>query len=154
MFCPYISIDDFNENDTCDELLDTLREIQIPPQEFFVECKYQNQVVKCASVFEELVNGFALCYRFNGLEYYRADVENHNELLTPNWNIDDGYKTTASLNTYPRRAFGAGKQFELSILLKMNWRDFGFTCSTEPGFWVYFTAGANVAISFNPIFSD
>jgi Amiloride-sensitive sodium channel len=102
----------------------------------FVECKFQNQVINCATSFREVVQHFGLCYTFNGLEYYRSNKENHDEQTSQTWNVDDGYNPTAPLATYPRRGLGAGKQFGLSILLRMNKRDIDFACSSEAGFRV------------------
>jgi Amiloride-sensitive sodium channel len=136
MFCTDLALYGFNENDTCNECLDTLREIRIPPEEMFVECKFQNKVVNCTTAFSEKVFDYSICYTFNGLENYRIDMKNKDELLPQTWNIDDGYSPTAPVHTYPHRALGASKEFGLSVLLKTNKRDMDYACLHEPGFWV------------------
>jgi hypothetical protein len=119
----------------CNECLDHLREIRIPPEELFAECKFNNQVINCTAAFSELVRATSLCYTFNGFEIRRQHVEN---ISNPpqEWSIDEGYKPTASFDSYPRRALGAGQQFGLSVLLKYNKDDFRYLCDRKPGFWV------------------
>jgi Amiloride-sensitive sodium channel len=132
MFCTSMPTYGFNENDTCNECLDTFRKIRIPPEDMFVECKFQNHLINCTTAFREIVLGFDVCYTFNGLEYLRIDDKVEPQI----WNVDDGYKPTAPFDTYPRRALATGKEFGFSILLRINRRDFDFSCTSESGFWV------------------
>jgi Amiloride-sensitive sodium channel len=124
------------ENTTnCNECLNTLRNIRIPPNEIFVECKFQNRVINCTESFKELVIYAELCYTFNGFGIYRKEQEEEQQ---EEWSIDEGFKPTATLDAYPRRALRAGPNFGLSILLKINKQDVDYTCSGSPGFLVMY----------------
>jgi Amiloride-sensitive sodium channel len=133
-FCPeQAAFDDPENMANCNECLATLREIRIPPEEMFLECKFQNQVINCTEVFEETITEVALCYTFNGLAIYRSDSIRRDQ----DWSNDRGYQPTSSADAYPRRALGAGRKFGLSVLLRMNREDIDYTCFGTTGFWVY-----------------
>jgi Amiloride-sensitive sodium channel len=128
-FCPkQVVYGDLRNSTNCNRCLQTLREIRIPPEEMFAECKFQDQPINCTSTFKELVIGYGLCYTFNGVEVYRTNSEVNDQ----EWISD----VTNPWNVYPRRALGAGKQFGLSFLLKMNEHDIDYMCHGSPGFWV------------------
>jgi acid-sensing ion channel, other len=134
MVCPQQLLFDKLANDTnCNNCLETLREIRIPPEDTFVECKFRNKVINCTESFKEVVTEKGLCYTFNGLGIYRWDNVSQK---TPEWNIDDGYNPSANLDAYPRRVLGAGSKFGLSVLLRIKQNDIDDLCYGDPGFWV------------------
>jgi Amiloride-sensitive sodium channel len=121
----------------CNECLNTLKEIRIPPEELFVECKFQSQTIDCLKSVREIIVDYTLCYTFNGFYPYRKDsTDDVEKKAEQDWNIDDGYKTPGTLDMYPRRAIGAGRQSGLSALLRMSKHDFDYKCSKYPGFFV------------------
>jgi Amiloride-sensitive sodium channel len=121
------------ENATnCNDCLKTLREIRVPPEEMFVECRFQNQVIDCMDAFRETVIGFGVCHTFNGFKIYRPGTEKSHSL----WNNDEGYKQGAPFDTYPHRALGTGRKFGLSVLLRINKNDIDVLCTGPPDFQV------------------
>jgi acid-sensing ion channel, other len=124
------------ENKTdCNDCLETIRRMKIPPEELFVACRFQNRVIDCKASFKEIILDAALCYTFNGAAIYRSSSEIHDQ----DWTIDGGYRSEATVDAYPRRALGAGKQFGLSVLLKTNKHDVSYVCHGISGFWIEFT---------------
>jgi hypothetical protein len=116
--------------------METLRKISIPPEDFFVECKFQNKLINCTSSFKEDLVFNRICYTFNGLEKYRQDIENRASL---NWSIDGNYQPNAFLDTYPHRATGVGIHLGLSILLKHNKQNVDYSCTGGSGVSVEIT---------------
>jgi acid-sensing ion channel, other len=133
-FCGNLVLGDKENANNCNECLKILRDIQIPFEDMFVECKFQNQVIDCKESFRETAISFALCHSFNGFQVYRWNIEANEH---SDWNADDGYKSEASFDVYPRRAVGAGMKFGLSLLLRMKKTDLSYVCVGTPGFRVY-----------------
>jgi len=131
--CPPLTLsEDFKNYPDCNACKEILRDIRIPPEEMFVDCNYKNEVVNCRDVLKEMVVQNLLCYTFNGVEIYRHSIEPK----TVEWSIDDGYKPTATLETYPHRILEAGIKFGFSIFLRLHQQDLEYACFGEPGFWV------------------
>jgi acid-sensing ion channel, other len=135
-FCPRKLLQKrFSRYTNCNDCLEHLREIRIPPNEIFAECKFHNQLINCSASFKELVLDYALCYTFNGVEIFREDSENTHP-PSHEWSIDGGYTPTAPLDVYPRRALRAGSLLGLSVMLKIHKSDIYYECYANPGFWV------------------
>jgi acid-sensing ion channel, other len=111
----------------CNECLRVLNEIKLPIEDMFVECKFGDQLISCKDSLEELVIGKKWCYVFNALKIYRYTRARRE--ITDDWNIDDGYKTTATLDAYPRRALKAGPKFGLTILLRNRYDYIDYFCN-------------------------
>jgi len=150
VFCPRGYIFEGVKNYTdCNECRDTVRQIRIPVEEIFIECKFRNQIISCASVLDEVVVNHGLCYTFNGFELYRRGSESgkRKAVKFQNWNVDDGFKSSDSSDSYPRRASRAGQNFGLSILVRSDMSEMDFFCSGYPGFKVG-TCLLNVTTNF------
>jgi Amiloride-sensitive sodium channel len=118
----------------CNQCLTTIRDIKIPPEEIFFDCKFRNRAINCTESFREMLVGFKLCYTFNGLDLLR----HQDGPRTDEWSIDGGYKSTAALDAYPHRAMRAGLKFGLSFLLRNDDDHFDPICSTLEGYIVIF----------------
>jgi Amiloride-sensitive sodium channel len=117
----------------CNSCLKVLREILIPLDEQFVECKFNNRVFNCSEHFQQYVFNHYLCYNFNGLDIYRNETSVE---LPTEWSIDEGYSPKATLDAFPRRALGSGSQYSLSLLLRANEYEIDAYCTGLPGFQV------------------
>jgi hypothetical protein len=136
-FCPSKIITDNRKNyPNCNGCLEILREIRIPPEELFVNCKFQKNEINCTESLKETVLRDAMCFTFNGIDAFRQNNSKDNNIRTREWTIDEGYKLNATLNSYPRRSLEAGKQFGFSITLQFNKYDNTYQCRGKPGFWV------------------
>jgi acid-sensing ion channel, other len=124
---------------SCNNCLEALREIKIPLNEMFVECKFRNEVINCTEAFDELVLQNSLCYTFNGMKLYRENNESV-DTGSEDWSIDEGYAPKTSLDTYPQRATSAGTQYGLTVLLRYNTFDYFSSCHDDPGFTVTYRA--------------
>jgi Amiloride-sensitive sodium channel len=111
--------------------LKTLRSIAIPIEDIFFECKFKDQIINCTDSFKQVALKNSLCYTFNGV-----DVDGSTNEVVKEWTIDDGYAPTASMDTYPNRAMGAGSRFGFSILLGYKNVSSRNLCDSEPGFFV------------------
>jgi Amiloride-sensitive sodium channel len=106
--------------------------MQIPPEEIFVKCQFNNEMVNCTESFKEVILPISVCYSFNGLDVYRQAVTNNEPKV---WSNDRGYEPGTSLDTYPHRGTVAGIRNGFSILLKYNKNDYDDKC-WDPGFMV------------------
>jgi Amiloride-sensitive sodium channel len=131
-FCLISNYDSWANITSCNNCLATLRDITIPPEEIFVECKFKNELINCIESFEEIILPMSVCYSFNGLDVYRQEDSNNDP---KEWSTDKGYEPGATLDTYPRRGTAAGIRFGFSVLLKLNKKDYDESCS-DPGFRV------------------
>jgi Amiloride-sensitive sodium channel len=138
---PFCTDDEFrlyllSKYSNCNECLNTLREIKIPPEETFLECKFGKQALNCTESFEEIVTRNGFCYTFNGLNNYLKSSLSNNENSKYEWNIDEAFSSTASIETYPRRAQGSGPKFGLSILLRTKKKNNDLSCQMFGGYLV------------------
>ena len=93
-------------------------------------CIWSGKIVRCSSLFSEVITDEGICYTFNML--------NHKDLLTniiddsfqypkhgkklTNWTLKHGYDTN-DVNSYPLRPTGAGFEAVLTFLLSANKSD-------------------------------
>jgi Amiloride-sensitive sodium channel len=135
-FCPTdIDFVDADNYSNCNGCLETLREIMIPMEEMFIECKYKGQVINCKDHLQQVGLKQGLCYTFNGIDAFRTNIESQE---VKQWTIDEGYAQSAALDAYPYRATGTGARFGLSILLRYKKTLLASFCERESGFWVGF----------------
>jgi acid-sensing ion channel, other len=130
------SIDQFENQTTCNNCSNLIREIKIPPEEMFFKCKFMNRDINCTAFLKEVIYGRNLCYMFNENGVYRRSKEQDEQESYKDWTIDEGYKPNASVNAFPYRALGAGLKFGLSILLRRSKTEIDSFCSVYNGFVV------------------
>jgi acid-sensing ion channel, other len=116
---------------SCKDCIDTLRDIGVEKTDVLVECQYRKNFEKCDDLFEELVTEEGICYTFNSLKNYRL-FSFYDDMIVDqrpsDWNLEDGYKASASLDTIPRRALGSGTRFGLFVMLALQKFDYDYVC--------------------------
>jgi Amiloride-sensitive sodium channel len=132
-------IEEFKNQTTCNNCSHLIREIAIPLEEMFVECKFRNRRFNCTEFLKETIHGNSMCYTFNELGVYRQNNVQDKTGFYKDWTIDEGYKPEASANAYPHRALGAGLKFGFSILLRSTKRAIDMFCVMPYGFIVCVT---------------
>jgi Amiloride-sensitive sodium channel len=117
----------------CNHCLETLRDVRIPPEDIFMQCKFETNNIGCMQAFKELLLSHIMCYNFNGFAPYRHnDVDNE----LKQWHVDQGYESSVTLESYPRRAKLPGIKFGLTVFLRLKKNDYDYTCSENRGFQV------------------
>jgi len=122
----------------CNECLEAVQQILVPIEDFFVKCKFRNQVINCTKSFKQTVVNDKICYTFNELGFYRHydGANTHLDEAIDDWSIDEGYKPTAPIDAYPYRALEVGFKFGFSILLRTSKKHYDFICSDDDNFLV------------------
>jgi acid-sensing ion channel, other len=122
---------------TCEDCVKNLKEMAVPKDEMLMLCKYRADAGSCDDLFEEIITEEGICYTFNALkmsEIYRDEsitddfnFMNHNQ-TADHWTMEEGYKPTAPLTVYPRRALGSGARVGLFVLLRLYEYDLDYIC--------------------------
>jgi Amiloride-sensitive sodium channel len=138
VLCYGDTIDDFKNYTNCNGCYEALRAMKIPIKDMFIKCKFRGRVINCTESFTESIVNYQFCYTFNELGVYRSYNVNEDKpgLTNEDWNIDDGYKPTASMDTFPRRALKAGKKVGFSILLASDHNQSDQACRSTDLFYV------------------
>jgi Amiloride-sensitive sodium channel len=134
---PIVDLGNLSQYPNCNHCLRTIREIRIPPEDMFVQCKFLDKMINCVESLKETISpSLGLCYTFNGLDSFRMASNKNNEIVSGNWSVDEGYKLSAFWDVYPRRALLTGTKYGFSIVLRMKREDVDHTCSDVYGFLV------------------
>uniref|UniRef100_A0A182WEP1 Pickpocket n=1 Tax=Anopheles minimus TaxID=112268 RepID=A0A182WEP1_9DIPT len=128
---------EMNNESYADDVVEYLQRMAIPFEDIFLLCGWREQVVDCKDFFKQTLTEAGICYTFNSLsaddlmrrdqlhEEYEYMAENESAKL---WNMDEGYSGGAGEQTYPRRAFGAGRRAGIFVILKVQKYDMDYLC--------------------------
>ncbi|XP_055527738.1 pickpocket protein 28-like [Wyeomyia smithii] len=123
-----------------DDCVTLLKNMSIPQMEMFVICGWHTTYFYCSDEFKLILTDVGYCYSFNLLS--SDDILRKDQLHTEfeyllenrsssNWSLDEGYQVGTDINTYPRRALGAGLKAGLMLLLKSNESDMDYLCGNS-----------------------
>ncbi|XP_063916764.1 pickpocket protein 28-like [Zophobas morio] len=126
----------FNSGKFTDEkMIDFFEEVQPKFYEDSFDCKYLGRNYNCSDLFTPILTDVGICYTFNLMDRSQilSDLVTHHKNFhktdaSDDWTIEHGYKASAGLNTYPRRALYAGVPYGLDIKLKVHMDDLDSTC--------------------------
>uniref|UniRef100_A0A182MVQ4 Pickpocket n=1 Tax=Anopheles culicifacies TaxID=139723 RepID=A0A182MVQ4_9DIPT len=128
---------EMNNESYADDVVEYLQKMAIPFEDIFLMCGWREHVVDCKDFFKQTLTEAGICYTFNSLSVddlmrrdqlhaeYEYMLENETAKL---WSMDDGYLGRAGEQTYPRRAFGAGRRAGMFVILKVQKYDMDYLC--------------------------
>ncbi|XP_053668364.1 pickpocket protein 28-like [Anopheles marshallii] len=138
---------EMNDDSYSDNVVEYLQKLAIPFEDIFLMCSWREHVIDCKNFFKQTITDAGICYTFNSLAaddlLRREQLHTAYEYMAENesskmWNMDDGYSSGAGGDTYPRRAFGAGRRAGLVVILKVQKYDMDFLCGNSfQGFKVH-----------------
>uniref|UniRef100_A0A182KHA8 Pickpocket n=1 Tax=Anopheles christyi TaxID=43041 RepID=A0A182KHA8_9DIPT len=138
---------EMNNDSYADDVVEQLQKLAIPFEDMFLMCGWREHVVNCKDFFKATLTEVGVCCTFNSLaadDLMRRDqLHNEYEYMAENesskmWNMDEGYSSRAGGETYPRRAFGAGRRAGMYIILKVQMTDTDYLCGNSfQGFRVH-----------------
>uniref|UniRef100_A0A6E8W5Z6 Uncharacterized protein n=1 Tax=Anopheles coluzzii TaxID=1518534 RepID=A0A6E8W5Z6_ANOCL len=138
---------EMNNDSYADDVVPLLQRMAIPFEDMFLLCGWREQVIDCRDFFKETLTEAGICYTFNSLaadDLMRRDqLHSEYEYMAENqsskqWNMDEGYSSRAGGDTYPRRAFGAGRRAGLFVITKVQISDMDYMCGNSfQGFKVH-----------------
>ncbi|XP_058456439.1 pickpocket protein 28-like [Malaya genurostris] len=117
-----------------------LKSISIPQEQLFVYCEWHQLNINCTEDFTLVLTDVGYCYSYNLLasgdilreDQLHPDSEYIAETRSSyNWTLDNGYRPRTDINTYPRRALGAGIKAGVFALLSVNEDDMDYLCSNS-----------------------
>ncbi|RZF47249.1 hypothetical protein LSTR_LSTR004958 [Laodelphax striatellus] len=115
--------------------IEFLEEVASPFEEVLFVCKWKEQLKECTEFFTPIMTEEGYCFTSNSLnhfDFYHNDGLNSKYMESlPNatdWNLEEGYKDSSPVDTYPRRAIGSGKKSGLTILMMARKNDLDYLC--------------------------
>ncbi|XP_049294260.1 pickpocket protein 28-like [Anopheles funestus] len=128
---------EMNNDSYADNVVEYLERLAIPFEDIFLTCGWREHVVNCKDFFKQTLTEAGICYTFNSLAVddlmRREQLHSEYEYMAENetskqWNMDEGYSSRAGGETYPRRAFGAGRRAGMFVILKVQKYDMDYLC--------------------------
>uniref|UniRef100_A0A6P7F4A8 Pickpocket protein 28-like isoform X1 n=1 Tax=Diabrotica virgifera virgifera TaxID=50390 RepID=A0A6P7F4A8_DIAVI len=123
-----------NEEYFTEDFYQALDEIKIPVEHFMEQCKFMSLTVSCSEWFTPIILDDGVCFTFNILDKSAiydstvVQVKDYHKSWKTKWNVEDGYKNVNSSDEYPYRAFMAGADNALEIILYQNETDLDYLC--------------------------
>ncbi|XP_044252515.1 pickpocket protein 28-like [Tribolium madens] len=132
------------DNITCtkenfgNEFYEIIHKMKLNENFLFPFCAHDNKLVNCDQIFTPIFIDEGICYSFNilgGHEIFRDHVYNfHDYYRVANtsekyFDPEFGYKSTAGVRTYPRRALKSGADSAFLVFFNYDTSDSDFNCN-------------------------
>ncbi|XP_032675500.1 pickpocket protein 28-like [Odontomachus brunneus] len=125
-----------------DTMLQFMINISQPCTDMLYFCKWHNMRIDCKDIFNPTMTDEGICCNFNGVQreflFHKArDWPALNiTYMSPgvDWNAENGYNSSGSVDVIPWRPYGAGKYYGLSLALDVDTDEYFCSSTASAGF--------------------